>query len=208
MEVYIVGEDSATQEIIKRVIRHCSNGTKIIAELPARGGQIKREILKFNELSKRYPVVLLTDLDTYNCAPEMVQRLLNATPKENSFALNIAIDEAEAWLMADREGFSKYFHVPVHLIPLPRSVKFRNNSYRNEMLFDYKASLYMMDVIIPNSTKEEVIRQLKPVKGSKKGPEYNSAMEPFIRSYWNIENAMLNSDSLVKMINRVNLLLN
>ena len=208
MEVYIVGEDSATQEIIKRVISHCSDEIKIIAELPARGGQIKREILKYNSLSKSYPVILLTDLDASSCAPILLRNLLNAIPKEDTFVLNVAIDEAEAWLMADREGFSKYFHVPIHFIPLPQGVRFKNNNYRNEMIFDYKASLYMMNVIIPNSTKDEVIKQLKPVNGAKKGPEYNSAIEPFIRKHWNIENAMSNSDSLVKMINRINALLN
>lgn len=204
MNVYIVGEDSATKEIIKRVIGFCSAEINIIAELPARGGQIKKDILKFNELSKSFPVVLLTDLDSFNCAPEMIRKLIGETPKEKSFILNIAIDEAEAWLMADREGFSRYFHVPVQLIPLPSSVRFKNNSYRNEMVFDYKASLYMMHRIIPNSTKEEIIKQLLPIKGSKKGPEYNSAIEPFIRDHWNIENAMLNSNSLVRMISRIN----
>lgn len=208
MDVYIVGEDSATQEIIKRVISFCSAEIRIIAELPARGGQIKRDLAKFNELSKTFPVVLLTDLDAYNCAPEMLQRLMGTILKHSKFALNIAIDEAEAWLMADREGFSRYFHVPVNFIPLARSVRFKNNIYKNEMIFDYKSSLFMMNNIIPNSTKEEIIKQLKPRQGSKKGPEYNSAMEPFIRNHWDIENAMLNSDSLVRMINRINALLN
>ena len=208
MEVYIVGEDFATQEIIKRIIVHCSIDIKIIAALPARGGQIKRDILKFNDLSKKYPVIMLTDLDAYNCAPEMLYNLIHTIPKENTFILNIAIDEAEAWLMADREGFSRYYHVPISAIPLPKSVKFKGNNYRNEMIFDYKASLYMMNNIIPKSTKDEVVKQLHSLKGAKKGPEYNSAMEPFIRNHWNIENAMLNSDSLVRMVNRIKILAN
>jgi hypothetical protein len=203
MNVYIVGEDSATQEIIKRVITYCSKEINIIAELPSRGGKIKSDILKFNTLSKKYPVIMLTDLDANNCAPELLQKLLGSNLKSESFILNIAIDEAEAWLMADREGFAKYFHVHINQIPLAKKVKFRGNNYRNEMIFDYKSSLYMVKKVIPNSTRDDIIKQLKPVKGSKKGPEYNSAIEPFIRSHWDIDNALGNSDSLNRMIKRI-----
>jgi hypothetical protein len=40
MKVYIVGEDPVTSAVIKKVLSYCSGEFEIIAELPARGGQI------------------------------------------------------------------------------------------------------------------------------------------------------------------------
>ena len=45
------------------------------------------------------------------------------------------------------------------------------------------------------------------VNGSaSKGKEYNSAVVPFVKNSWNIETAMSNSDSLIRMVNRLRLL--
>ncbi|UEA87297.1 hypothetical protein LK406_00490 [Alistipes senegalensis] len=60
-----------------------------------------------------------------------------------------------------------------------------------------------MREIISTSTKLEVQKQLTPKEGAKKGPEYNTAMTPFIQEVWNPENARLNSYSLDKMIHHL-----
>ncbi|MDR0895926.1 MAG: DUF4276 family protein [Prevotellaceae bacterium] len=116
MEVFIVGEDPVTKAIVERVIRYCSDAISIINELPARGGQIKRLIPEFNKLSAAYPVVLLTDLDQYQCAPLMLREFI--PHKNKNFIFNIAVDEAEAWLMADREGFADYFKIALEDMPI------------------------------------------------------------------------------------------
>ena len=113
MKVYIVGEDIVTYSIIKRTLAYCSTDFEIIAELPARGGQVKSKISEFNKLSEFNPVVLLIDLDNDSCAPQLISRLVKN--KHNDFIFNIAVDEAEAWLMADREGFASYFKIKLRL---------------------------------------------------------------------------------------------
>lgn len=111
MELYIVGEDEATRSIIYKIIEFCQfDNVTILGELPARGGQIKQQMNNFNKLSFVYPVVLLTDLDNADCPPSLIQSW-NIENKSSNLIINIAIDEAEAWLMADRENFSKYFQV-------------------------------------------------------------------------------------------------
>ena len=61
----------------------------------------------------------------------------------------------------------------------------------------------MVNQIIPNSRVKEFKDQMIPQNGAKKGKEYNSALTPFIRKQWDIDNARLNSDSLNRMINRI-----
>ncbi len=208
MELFIVGEDEATRAIIYRIIEFCQlKNVRVLGELPARGGQIKQQMNNFNKLSYSYPVVLLTDLDNGICPPSLIQSW-NIVNKNPNFVINIAIDEAEAWLMADRENFSRYFQVDNDLIPYPYQTKLCGRTKKTEMEFPYKASLYLTSRIIPFSKSDIVKQQMLPQNGSIKGKEYNAAMTPFIRKHWDINNAMNNSDSLKRMVERVRALCN
>ena len=63
--------------------------------------------------------------------------------------------------------------------------------------------MYLTHELIKKSKNLEYIQQLTPKKNAAKGPEYNSCILPFIQSAWNISNARQNSDSLNRMILRI-----
>ena len=112
--VYIVGEDDVTRHVIYRILSYCGAGRfTVLMELPARGGEIKNKIPNFNQLAMKFPVILLTDLDADNCAPELKRKLLGGLEQAENLVFNVAVDEAEACLMADRDGFAKYISVPL-----------------------------------------------------------------------------------------------
>jgi len=205
IRLYIVGEDRATYAVIKKILSHCSDNFEIILELPARGGEVKNKISEFNKLSETYPVILLIDLDSNNCAPELLQQLI--TNKNDNFIFNIAVDEAEAWLMADREGFADYFKINLKEMPIACQTKQGGRKALTEMNFDYKSSMYLTHDLIKKSRSSEFIQQLTPKKGATKGPEYNDCILPFIQNKWDIDNAAQNSDSLSRMILRIKNLL-
>jgi hypothetical protein len=112
MEVTIVGEDQATKAVILRLINYVG-GFYVGRDLPARGGRVKSLINNFNNLSATQPVVLIIDLDNYSCPPELISSLLNGLILNDNFIVRVAVDEVEAWLMADRTGFAEYFKVPI-----------------------------------------------------------------------------------------------
>jgi hypothetical protein len=201
MRVYIVGEDDVTLAVIRRVLAYCSADYKIIQNLPARGGQIKSKISEFNKLSETHPVVLLIDLDSDDCAPLLFNTLVK--DKNKNFIFNIAVDEAEAWLMADRKGFASYFKIKIEDMPSVYLTKQGGNKALTEMNFTYKSSMYLTHELIKKSKNSEYIQQLTPKKNAAKGPEYNSCMLPFIQNAWNIDDARKNSDSLNRMILRI-----
>ena len=201
MKVYIVGEDAVTCTVIKKILSYCSADFEIIAELPARGGQVKSKMQEFNKLSEVYPVILLIDLDNNDCAPQLMKQLVK--DKNNDFIFNIAVDEAEAWLMADREGFASYFRIKVNDMPSTYLTKQGGKKALIEMNFAYKSSMYLTHELIKKSNNSEYIQQLTPKKGATKGPEYNSCVLPFIQNAWNIDAARQNSDSLNRMIMRI-----
>lgn len=207
MDLYLVGEDDACKAVIYRVIDFCSisrkTPLKVILELPARGGEIKSKIKNFNILSANTPVVLLTDLDNNGCPPSYISTLMKGDKKNDNFVLSIAVDEVEAWLLADRTGFARYFGVETGLIPLPSLIKMQGRVEKKEIECRCKTSFHIVTKILPYSRNKSLIEQLTPRPGATKGPEYNSAMLPFIQEYWSIENAVQNSDSLQGMINRI-----
>ena len=124
-EVYVVGEDPVTKEIVSRIIRDYAPNLYIKGYLPARGGEIKKKMENFNAFSLSYPVVLLSDMDADDCAPMAKDNLTKGMSSQNSgFIINIAVDEAEAWLFADIKGFARYLGVAEEHMPHPSEQKF------------------------------------------------------------------------------------
>jgi len=196
MEVDIVGEDPVTQAIIGRLVNDYRPDIVIARTLPVRGGQIKSFAPNYNRLG--LPIILLTDLDMDDCAPALIRDWLGNEPVSDTMLFRVACDEAESWLMADREGFAHWLSVDVNLIPLPTPKSRR--SPLMELRFPIKPSLFMMRNLASMSKKEKLKEDLAPKKGAGKGPGYNTAMIPFIDKEWNIENAARNSDSLSRAI--------
>lgn len=205
--VYISGEDEVTVEVIKRLLKYCSSDFSVIKSVPARGGQIKSKIGKLNNLSKVKPVILLVDLDAENCAPSLKEKLFNGITKEKNFIFNIAVDEAEAWLLADREGMSSFLNVDLDDIPASHQTKQGGRSLLVEMNISMKSSLVLTHQIALKSKSEEIRLTIGSQDTRCKGKEYNSTIVPFIQNQWNIDNALQNSDSLQRMVKRIKSLL-
>lgn len=206
IQVYISAEDPVTKAVIERVMSYCSPRFKVFKEMPARGGQIKSKIAELNKLALVKPVVLLTDLDTEDCAPMLKGKLLNGMAQSPQFLLNIAIDEAEAWLMADREGFAKYFSIPMDSMPHATMQKMGGMKKVQEMSFACKSSFDLTHRLALLSTSSNVREQIAVRGTACKGKEYNTAILPFIKESWDIDAAIQNSDSLHRMIKRLQLL--
>ena len=208
IQVYISGEDAVTVAVIKRLLSYVSPRFVVLSNIPARGGEVKSKVLESNELAKAYPVVMLLDLDR-GCAPELKSKLLQGNTQSRHFLMNISVDEAEAWLMADRQGFANFFGIDVNAIPVSEMQKQEGHVERREMNFPYKSSFMLTHVLALRSSKKEIRQKVGVAdpKGPKKGKEYNDAIVPFIENNWDIEAALPNSDSLHRMVRRLQVLL-
>lgn len=201
--MYIVGEDEVTKAIIRKVLKVYAPALEIQGELPARGSEIKHKIKNFNALASTTPVVLLTDLDTDNCAPLTKNKLLEDIEQQENFIINVAVDEAEAWLMADRVNFANYLGIDLEKMPASSPQKQGGFKACQEMNIPMKASYYLTHCLIMESSKTDLKEQVQAHGKRCKGREYNTAILPFIDSQWNLEQAMENSDSLRRMVDRL-----
>lgn len=208
IEVYISGEDFVTIAVIKRLLEYVSPRFSIIQNIPARGGEIKKKVLQCNALAEDYPVVMLLDVDN-SCAPDLKNKLMENHEKKPHFLMNISVDEAEAWLMADRKGFSSYFGIAIDNIPESKMLKQGGNVARMEMDFEIKSSWMLTHQLALQSSKKEIRQKIgvADIHGPTKGKEYNDAIVPFVEHEWNIDAAMPLSDSLQRMIRRLRTLL-
>ena len=204
INVYISVEDAVTKAVVERLLGYCSPRLKVFKDIPARGGEIKNKISSLIKLSENKPVVVLIDLDNNGCAPALKSQLLHSEKTNADFIFNVAIDEAEAWLMADRENFSKYFHFPIDLIPCSSKSKMGEMKALQELCFPMKSSWVLTHEFMSHSTDSELKAQMVATGTASKGKEYNSAILPFIADFWDIDAASKESDSLRRMITRLN----
>lgn len=204
-DVYIAGEDEATKAVIVRLLRDYAPDLHVVGELPARGSQVKAKIHNFNLLARSMPVILLTDLDDKPCGPIGKSSLLGTLVQQPNFVINIAVDEVEAWLMADKEGFARYFGIPLAQMPVSTMQKMSGRKALPELSVPVKSSWFFTHNLMQSSTNAEKKAQVAVSLTDKnsKGKEYNTAVVPFIHSVWNPEVARVASDSLNRMIVRL-----
>lgn len=190
----IVIEDDLSLEVVRKIVFNTRNNFFIDRSWPdlnrnraSRGsGYIKTKINAFNNAAKHGYFIILTDLDTKECAPEYIRDLLQVQKSEKLF-LRIAVREVESWLIADRGNFARYLSVSKDIVsPDPESLP------------DPKEHIFQ---ISKRSRKRTISRGIPPVnKTARTGIEYNSLLITFVREYWDFRAAMKRSDSLRRFV--------
>ena len=202
---YIVGEDPVTIAVIRRLVKDYAPVIIILDKLPARGSQIKEKFPNFLATAQRHPVISLLDLDNNTCAPILKKELLGEKIQPSEMLINIAVDEAEAWLMADKVNFATYAGLKIDDMPSSSLQKQGGRKALVELQSPIKTSLQLTHVLALKSSKREFMEKVGVPANVKacKGNQYNDAIVPFVEFVWNPEIARKNSDSLDRMINRL-----
>ena len=150
-------------------------------------GWIKRKIKGFNDAAKGMPYLVLTDLDTSECAPVLIRQWLNS-PKHPNLLFRVAVREVETWLLGCRASFAAFLGVPENRIPanveeIPNPKEFVVNLARR-------------------SRKRDIRVDIVPEDGStaKVGPDYNGRLMCFVETSWDPAVAKVHSLSLRKTI--------
>jgi len=187
--INIAVEDSLTESLTLKILRSASYAPKTIYN---RGGYgyLKRNINGFNNAAKGIPFLVGTDLDQYECPPVLIEDWLRS-PKHPNLLIRVAVREAEAWVLADRDSFAQFLGIRAVLIPSDV-----------EALPNPKETL----ITLARKSKRRNLRDdLCPRAGSTSriGPNYNGQLARFVGEMWNPDAAKLNSDSLKRTIDRL-----
>lgn len=196
VSVFIIGEDELCCSIGEALIIQSGAQAKIEHSQATGGfGKFKEKIPQMNTIAKNImPVLMLADGDQDIC---VVQQRNDWMPKHPSdkFSLRLAVRESESWLLADRDGFSRFAEISQDLIP--RTPDTTQNP--KELLLQ----------LIKKSRKRQLRNEMLPSKGSRSkiGLGYNIHLRDFITNYWSADRAAINSPSLARSIPRIATLL-
>ncbi len=184
-------EDVLSFVLMEKVLAHTGRGYAVMRPLVERGvGNIRKSVAKYQSACRALPHVVLVDLDQNTCAPQLrVQWGVANVP--TSMLFRVAVREAEAWVLADREGFARFAGIPVNKVsPAPES------------LADPKQELTNL---VRRSRNKRLAAELVPAQGSSVsiGPLYNERLGQFVRECWSVDAAMTHSPSLARTFDRL-----
>jgi hypothetical protein len=186
--IILAFEDALTEALILRVLP-VEYATKTIYRSGGYG-YLKKSVSGFNNAAKGVPFLVGTDLDKYECPLALINDWL-AQPKHHNLLIRVAVREAEAWTLADRDSFASFLGINVERVPADV-----------ESLPNPKETLIQL-------ARESRKRQLRedicprPKSTSKIGPNYNPRLCSFVAESWNPAVARLNSPSLHRTMNRL-----
>lgn len=153
-------------------------------------GYLKRIIDGFNNAAKGTPFLVGTDLDTYECPSALIDDWLTQ-PKHHNLLIRVAVREAEAWVLADRETFATFLGISVAKVPADV-----------EAVRNPKEKLIELTRASPKKQLREDICP-PPHSTRKIGPNYNARLGSFVAGSWDPAIARANSPSLDRTIDRL-----
>ena len=184
-------EDELTELLALKILRSIPNefATRTIYN---RGGNgyLKRIINGLNNAAKGVPFLVATDLDQYDCPPALIDDWL-AHPKHHNLLIRVAVHEAEAWVLADREGFASFLGITAARIPEDVEALAKPKETLIQ-LARASRKRYIRDDICP-----------LPSSTSRIGPNYNGRLGGFVSQSWNPTAARVRSPSLDRTIDRL-----
>jgi len=189
--INIIFEDLLSEAVIKRLIAQSGHPFVIGSCYHGRGnGFIKRNIRGFNKAARGMPFFVLTDCDNYSCVIDLINDYLPDKVHPNML-FRVAINEVESWLLADRDGLAHYLAADVNLIPI-----------NVDNIKDPKRCLINL---AKKSRKKDLRTGIVPQIGSTatQGPYYNDCLIPFVKNFWDLNNACHHSESLSRAFNSI-----
>jgi hypothetical protein len=189
MDITLVVEDDVHLHIAKKVLAVTAPALNIGSVLGKRGNlYIKKNARSFNQASRIIPYIVITDLDIYKCPLELITDWLKFK-LHPSFYFNIAVKEAEAWLLADRSAFAGFFGISETRI-----------SRIPEKIPDPKQ--YIVN-IVKHSRNRAIREGVVPQGTAKVGNLYNYILEKYINNAWRIPESVRHSASLARFVNKI-----
>jgi len=187
--IHIAVEDSLSESVLRKILA-CSGRGYAVGSCFERGGfgYLKKNISGFNKAARGTPFLMLTDLDRGECAPTMIRKWLPIHP---NLLFRVAVREIESWILASRSCVAEFLMISQEMIPA-----------NTDEIDDPKQLL----VELARKSRRRNLREaIAPRRGStaKVGPDYNGTLILFVEQFWTIDEAVKNSPSLRKTVNRI-----
>lgn len=189
--INLATEDELSEIVASRLVSDLLPGFQIGSLLRRNGsGYLRSRLRNFCEIARREAVLLITDLDSRPCAPQMRADWLNGHEEPELLLFRIAVREIESWLIADAVAFSDFFGIKSRIVP-----------QNPDELADPKRAVLQM----ARSAAREIRLEVLVTRGSvsSQGIGYNRILGEFAQTSWSPERASRVSESLRCTIARI-----
>lgn len=190
--IYIAAEDALSEAVAERIIRDAHIDFQIVSRIGRKGNAyLKSRTPEFVKLARHLPVLLITDLDMITCPVALIDSWFTGRTLPEKLLFRIAVREIEAWILADKRGFSKFSGIPLEKI-----------TDQPESLVDPKQTLLNL---VRRFGYKEIKQELLPRRNStaKIGIGYNDILCHFTKQHWSINAAAKHSESLMRACERI-----
>jgi len=184
-------EDEISELVLRRILKEINQNFDIGRCYGHQGfGYLKRIARGLNKAARGTPWVLLTDLDTAECPPDLITDWISEQIQPN-FLFRVAVPQVESWLLADHQGLATYLGVnPKHMPEDPDSLQNAKQRLINVARRSRRTTI-QVDIVPPETSRRP------------QGPGYNGRLGEFVRNHWNIDAAATRSNSLQRCVNRI-----
>ena len=190
--INLVVEDALSEAVVREILRQSGRSFVIASCSNRRGsGNIKNIISGLNNAAKGTPYFVLTDLDNIECPLALISNWLSQQSRHPNLIFRVAVREVEAWVLADRQAFSRFLGLPIQSIP---------NDV--DSISDPKQFL----VNLARKSKKRIIREAivpDPKSTAQIGKDYNGQLVQFVQQSWRSDEAKSCSESLTRAINTI-----
>lgn len=177
----VVGEGILDLAVGQRIVTQ--HGFQVHRVYPTGGkSHLDSKISGYNAAANYGLWLVLRDLNSAVCGPELVQQLLPMQSPGMRF--RVAVRAIESWLLADAKGFAKFVGVSELQIP-----------YDPDLLASPKDVVLQLAAA---SRSRTIKRELLPASGTsaKVGIGYNPRLISFVQNTWDVARARRRSQSL------------
>jgi hypothetical protein len=181
-------EDALTESLFAKILKMLPTAYAIRTIYNRGGyGYLRQNINGFNNAAKGIPFLIGTDLDRYECPPALIVDWL-LRPRHHNLLVRVAVREAEAWVLADKENFASFLGIRPVLIPDDV-----------EAIPDPKLELIQL---ARRARRRELREDICPPAQSTRrvGPNYNSRLSAFVHQHWDPNTARERANSLARAI--------
>ena len=190
--IHLVVEDELSEAVARKLLESGSQSYAVSVVYNRGGyGYIKKRIRGFNNAAKGTPYLVLTDLETRECPPSMIDKWFGRASLQPNLLFRVAVREVEAWLLAHRSSIAEFLGVREGLVP--RDV---------EGMADAKQRLI---AVARKSRRRRVREDIVPPQRStrEQGPNYNGRLVEYVVRHWDPRYCANVSPSLERAIQRI-----
>lgn len=196
MQIHLVLEGYLEEPVADKILSYCNHQKGTVF---GRKGfkYIQKKAFEFEKLTRAgYGVLVLTDFRDANLecpSTALNEYLFKHIPNPSSlFVLRFAEAELESWLLADREAIASFLKISINAVPI-----FPDKEIKPKQTL----------VNLARKSKNTAIKKaiVPPPKnhGGQLGPAYVQSMIDYIINHWRPNEALKNSPSLNRCINKL-----